>query len=54
MDATLIKFFMDAGTVGIVVFLLIQVLSAYKLTVNRVVDLLEHEIKADNPDEPTK
>jgi len=43
MDANLLKLFTDAGTVAILVYLLLMVLKAYAGTVNRVVDLLEDE-----------
>ena len=45
MDASLLKLFTDAGTVAILVYLLILVLKAYAGTVNRITDLLEDEKK---------
>lgn len=50
MDASIVKLLGDAGTVAILIFLLISVLNAYKATVNRVTDMLAEEIK----DEPPK
>jgi hypothetical protein len=50
MDASLLKLVADAGTVGILLYVLIQVLGAYKGTVNRVTDLLEREITDDAQD----
>lgn len=47
MDASLLKLLADAGTVAILIYLLIQILGAYKVTVNRVTDLLEKEISED-------
>lgn len=48
MDADFVKLIADAGTVAILLYVLIQVLTAYKGTVNRVTDLLESEIKDDD------
>jgi len=45
MDATLLKLFADAGTVAILVYLLVMVLKAYAGTVNRITDILEDEKK---------
>lgn len=50
MDANFVKLIADAGTVAILLYVLIQVLTAYKGTVNRVTDLLESEIKNDAQD----
>lgn len=50
MDASLLKLLADAGTVAILIYLLIQILGAYKVTVNRVTDLLEREISDDGQD----
>lgn len=50
MDANFVKLLADAGTVAILVYLLVMVLKAYAGTVNRVTDLLEHEIDDDKPE----
>jgi hypothetical protein len=44
MDANLLKLVTDAGTVGIVLYVLVNVLSAYHTTVTRLTDLLENMI----------
>lgn len=54
MDASLLKLFTDAGTVAIVVYVLINVLSAYKNTVNRLTDLLENMIDDIAPPDKAK
>ena len=54
MDAGFVKLITDAGTVAIVLFVLIQVLTAYKATVSRLTDLLETEIKNDEPNPAPK
>lgn len=45
MDAALFKLFTDAGTVAILVYLLVMVLKAYAGTVNRLTDMLDEEKK---------
>lgn len=45
MDANLLKLLADAGTVAILVYLLVMVLKAYAGTVDRITDLLEDEKK---------
>lgn len=47
MDTGLLKIASDVGTVAILLYVLIQVLSAYKSTVDRVIGLLEREIEED-------
>lgn len=54
MDASLLKLLADAGTVGILLFVLFQVLAVLKTTLNRVIDLLEREIDASKPELPSK
>jgi hypothetical protein len=44
MDANLLKVFADLGTVGILLYVLVYVLSAYKTAFERVADLLENMI----------
>jgi hypothetical protein len=50
MDFNLLKVISDLGTVAILLYVLIQVLTAYKSTVDRVIGLLEHEIEDDKAD----
>lgn len=52
MDANLLKLLGDAGTVAILVYLLMMVLKAYAGTVNRITDLLEDEIKTEEHKPP--
>lgn len=54
MDTGFIKLITDAGTVAIVLAILWQLLIAYKAIVSRLTDLLEAEIKNDQPAPPTK
>jgi hypothetical protein len=53
MDAGMIKLISDAGTVAVVLFILWQVLIAYKAIVSRLADLLETEIKNDPSENST-
>lgn len=54
MDLGLLKVASDLGTVAILLYVLIQVLTAYKSTVDRVIGLLEREIEDDKPEVPKK
>lgn len=53
MDANFVKLIADAGTVAILLYVLIQVFAAYKTAFNRVTDLLEREIDEDKPKLPS-
>jgi len=54
MDANLLKLFGDIGTVGILFYVLVQVLSAYKTAFTRVADLLENMIDDEQQPAATK
>jgi len=50
MDIGLLKIASDVGTVAILLYVLINVLAAYKSTVDRVIGLLEREIEDEQAD----
>jgi len=51
MDTNLLKLLGDVGTIGILFYVLISVLGAYKIAFERVADLLENMID-DQPAAP--
>lgn len=49
MDANLLKMVADVGTIGILFYVLVNVLSAYKSAFERTADLLENVIDDQSP-----
>lgn len=52
MDANFLKLVADAGTVAILLYVLVQVLAAYRGSSNRIIDLLQREIEDDRDTDP--
>lgn len=50
MDANLLKLIGDVGTIGILFYVLVNVLSAYKSAFERTADLLENMIDDKTPE----
>lgn len=50
MDTNLLKLLGDVGTIGILFYVLVNVLGAYKIAFERVADLLENMIDDTKPD----